>query len=630
MKAFKLWLLAMSLCVITLLAACGRAPKPEEELDTQIVGGGYTAAGEYPWMVQLKYRPSTESDDHFCGGTLIDRSWVLTAAHCVFGGSMSDFSVVLGQHQRSVSEGTEQTIALASMVIHPSYNHSTKDNDIALLQLASPATLNARVALVSLANVPAAGTSLRVIGWGDTTEGGTSSDLLLKVDVPRVSAANCSAAYPGGITSSMFCAGYPSGSTEMKDSCQGDSGGPIFLPSTRKQVGLVSWGIGCARPGLYGVYTDLSRFYDWIYSTVPSQRALGWVWASQEGAALNTPYTPNTNYQYNTHFNALPLVNNTVTRLDVGKYKVTFTHLNVTGGTAHTTAYGGNHHCKVLSWARVGTNVDVYVNCFTPTGAPANGKFTAFFYQDDTAKSNIGGNAYLRANRPSGTIDTCYTPLLDFQFNSRDAVNKVCFKGTGHYEVRLPEMSRNALEADKGGTIIVTAMRTGPQRCKVGNWWETGTEVRANVYCYRGNTLTNSAFTFSFMRQPGNLASNVSEEKLESWYVWADGATVPSLFYQSNTYGDPSSSGSATKATMTTLTGSGHYLITLPGVTAFNKTTTQLTAYGSNSVYCNVVGWSASATAGATDVEVQCYDASGNPANAQFDLLYYTNRLILF
>ncbi len=633
MKTISKKLLALLVALtLLLLAACSQAPNlVTEEVDTQIVNGVPATAGEYPWMVQLKYRPSLESDDHGCGGTLIDRSWVLTAAHCVYSRSMSDFSVVLGQHRRSSVEGTEQTIALASMVIHPSYNHATKANDIALLHLASPASLNARVALVSLADVPAASTNLRVIGWGNTTEAGSSSDVLLKVDVPRVSGAGCEAAYPGRITTTMFCTGSPATAPVIRDSCQGDSGGPIFHPVSHRQVGLVSWGTGCAVPGLYGVYTDISRFYGWIYSLLPaSSRALGWVWANQEATTLGTSYTPDVNYQYNAHFNALPLVNNTVTRLENGKYKVTFKHLNVTGGTAHVTAYGGNHHCKVSSLNRAGTSVNVYVNCFTPTGTLVNGKFTAFFYQDDAAKSNIGGNAYLRANQSSGALDTCYTPLSAFQFNSRDALNQVCFKGTGRYEVQLPNMSRDALEAIKGGTVMVTAMGTGSQQCKVVDWSQLGTNLIANVSCYQGNALANSIFTFSFMRQPGNLASNISEEKLESWYVWANTTPTPDLFYQSNAYGNPTSSSDTRKATISVLVGSGHYLVKLPGVLAQNKTTTQLTAYGSASSYCNIVSWNPSLTAGATDVEVQCYNASGSAANAQFDLLYYTNRLILF
>jgi hypothetical protein len=243
----------LALLTTLVLAACSQAPIPTNELEPQIVGGTVATPGEYPWMAQLKYRGRFS-----CGGSLVARSWVLTAAHCVNGRSASDLQITLGDHRRS-----EQTLAVSSVVVHSSYNPSTLNNDIALLQLATPASLNARVAIAELGSLPTPGTMLRVIGWGTTSEGGTSSDVLRKVSVPRVSGVDCNSAYPGQITGSMFCAGLPEG---MKDACQGDSGGPIFHPVSRRQVGLVSWGTGCARPGLYGVYTDLSRFTDWIYS----------------------------------------------------------------------------------------------------------------------------------------------------------------------------------------------------------------------------------------------------------------------------------------------------------------------------------------------------------------------------
>jgi Trypsin len=258
--AAKKLLSLLVLLSMLLLAACSQAPSPTDELEPQIVGGTVASAGEYPWMAQMQYRGRFS-----CGGSLVARSWVLTAAHCVNGRAASDLTIILGDHRRSVAEGTEQTIAVSSVVVHPSYNPSTFNNDLALLQLASPATLNARVGLVEFGALPLAGTLLRVIGWGTTTEGGSTSDVLRKVDVPRVSSVDCNAAYPGQITGSMFCGGLPEG---MKDSCQGDSGGPIFLPSSRRLVGLVSWGTGCARPGLYGVYTNLSSFSGWINSYI--------------------------------------------------------------------------------------------------------------------------------------------------------------------------------------------------------------------------------------------------------------------------------------------------------------------------------------------------------------------------
>jgi hypothetical protein len=262
MKATK-WLFGIVLCLVILLSACSQNAVPDGALEPEIVGGTEATPGAYPWMTRLLRNGST-----ICGGSLLHQSWVLTAAHCVDGSvTAASLSVVLGDHQRSVSEGTEQTRTIAQIIIHPSFNATTMNNDLALLRLSTPVTLNARVGIVRIASLPATGTMLRTIGWGHTSEGGgVLADRLRQVDVPLVSGAGCDEAYPGQITDSMFCAGFPEG---LRDACQGDSGGPIFLPTTRYLVGLVSWGIGCARPDLFGVYTDLGRFSNWIYSSVP-------------------------------------------------------------------------------------------------------------------------------------------------------------------------------------------------------------------------------------------------------------------------------------------------------------------------------------------------------------------------
>jgi trypsin len=103
---------------------------------------------------------------------------------------------------------------------------------------------------------PASGTTLSVAGWGTTSSGGNSLPVnLLKVDVPVISRATCNSDYGSGrVTSAMFCAGLTQGG---KDSCQGDSGGPIVNAGSRVQLGVVSWGEGCAAAGAPGVYSNL-------------------------------------------------------------------------------------------------------------------------------------------------------------------------------------------------------------------------------------------------------------------------------------------------------------------------------------------------------------------------------------
>lgn len=226
-----------------------------------IVGGEESVPGSRPWMVSL------QRSSHFCGGSLIKNDWVLTAAHCVDGSSTSGLYAVVGRHAWNGSGG--QRIAVSQIIVHPSYNDSTSDHDIALLKLSSPVTLGLTLMQLpdaDLINEAAApGDIVTVLGWGTTTEGGSIPSNLREVDVPVVSNTTCnsSSAYNGQITGNMMCAGYAAGG---KDSCQGDSGGPLMFTyaGADYQAGIVSWGEGCARPNKYGVYTKLLNYVSWV------------------------------------------------------------------------------------------------------------------------------------------------------------------------------------------------------------------------------------------------------------------------------------------------------------------------------------------------------------------------------
>jgi trypsin len=255
---------ALTVLSAALLAACSTTPleadvNDEARLTPQIVGGVAATAGEFPFMVRLGNSPSQQ----WCGASLIAANWVLTAAHCLTGETASNVYATAGDHRISTNEGTEQSRRGSRIFIHPSYNASTSNNDIALIKVSSSFTLNSRVSTIGVRSLPSSGSQLTVIGWGRTREGGSGANTLRKVNVTLQSASSCSSAYPGEITGNMFCAGEVSGG---KDSCQGDSGGPIFVGG--QQVGVVSWGYGCARPQQYGVYTVAANYSSWIQSTI--------------------------------------------------------------------------------------------------------------------------------------------------------------------------------------------------------------------------------------------------------------------------------------------------------------------------------------------------------------------------
>merc|ERR1712033_112685 len=178
-----------------------------------IVGGYECEKHSQPHQVSLN------SGYHFCGGSLVNENWVVSAAHCY----KSRVQIRLGEHHIQVDEGTEQWISSSRVIRHPQYSSYNINNDIMLIKLSKPATLNQYVQPVALPTSCApAGTMCKVSGCGNT--------------------------YPGMITDAMFCAGYLEGG---KDSCQGDSGGPVVCNGELQ--GVVSWGYGCAERDHPGV-----------------------------------------------------------------------------------------------------------------------------------------------------------------------------------------------------------------------------------------------------------------------------------------------------------------------------------------------------------------------------------------
>lgn len=261
------------------LASAGKFPgHPAVPLEKQvgigrIVGGEVAKDGEFPWQVSLRALGGAGAT-HFCGGSVLDKDWVLTAAHCCAGQIPLTMHVVAGGIELLTFEEEEQTRNVREIIMHPNYDSNTISNDICLLHLSESLVWNDWVQPLGLpeqGQETDAGTMCTVTGWGTTNEnGGFLPNKLHKVDVPVVSDEDCNVSYEGTnpILDSMICAGLPDGG---KDSCQGDSGGPFIAPGadgSMQSIGIVSWGVGCARPGYPGVYTQTSYFVDWVMDTM--------------------------------------------------------------------------------------------------------------------------------------------------------------------------------------------------------------------------------------------------------------------------------------------------------------------------------------------------------------------------
>ncbi|MCB0064836.1 MAG: serine protease [Caldilineaceae bacterium] len=244
-----------------------------------IIGGEEAPQGAWPWMVALvDANKSNAAQGQFCGGVLIDAEWVLSAAHCTvdLSGRALDpakFNVVIGRHQLSESGG--QRVAVDQLVRHPAYGTDSFDNDLALLHLTTPVdTPPLPLLQPDQPLYESSGTPVVILGWGITDEG-RDSDVLRQVEVPLVDLKTCRQSYGifnEKVTDNMLCAGLKNGG---KDSCQGDSGGPMIVFDVEhqewRQLGIVSWGEGCAEPNYYGVYTRVSQYTRWIGEQIPQQ-----------------------------------------------------------------------------------------------------------------------------------------------------------------------------------------------------------------------------------------------------------------------------------------------------------------------------------------------------------------------
>ncbi|XP_019375093.1 PREDICTED: ovochymase-2 isoform X1 [Gavialis gangeticus] len=247
---------------------CGVPLNQPRFLFSRIVGGEEAVPYSWPWQVSIQI-----SAEHVCGGAVFAKDWVVTAAHCFSHKEQYKdlWMVVAGLHDITEQEHSQKR-SVKQYIMHPNFNKTTMDSDIALLQLTEPLKFNHYVRPVCLPEEEEEVQPSQVCtitGWGAYDEDREKTKKLQQLEVPILVLETCQKYYvnhSGKVTQRMFCAGFPQ--EEGKDSCTGDSGGPLVCPSEDSGFytlnGIISWGFGCGRKGYPGVYTNVAVFMDWI------------------------------------------------------------------------------------------------------------------------------------------------------------------------------------------------------------------------------------------------------------------------------------------------------------------------------------------------------------------------------
>ncbi|XP_024116958.1 chymotrypsin B [Oryzias melastigma] len=254
-----LWIVSC-LAFIGAAYGCGTPSiAPRVTHQARIVNGEEAVPHSWPWQVSLQQ----SNGFHFCGGSLINENWVVTAAHC---NVRTYHRVIVGEHDKGAGSTEDiQILTPGQVFTHPQWNPSTINNDIALIKLASPATLNTHVSPVCLAESTdyfAPGSTCVTSGWGLTHYLAPSTpNKLQQASLPLLSNEDCRVYWGSNISDVMICAGG-AGAT----SCMGDSGGPLVCTKDNAWtlVGIVSWGSSSCSINTPAVYARVTELRGWV------------------------------------------------------------------------------------------------------------------------------------------------------------------------------------------------------------------------------------------------------------------------------------------------------------------------------------------------------------------------------
>ncbi|KAF2983104.1 hypothetical protein EK904_011154 [Melospiza melodia maxima] len=256
---------------------CGRRHKKRSFVRPRIVGGSSSLPGSHPWTAAIYIGES------FCGGSLVQTCWVVSAAHCFAHSPLkSTIRVVLGQQIFNKTTDVTQTFEIEKYILHPQYSvFNPTEHDIALIKLKKNGQRCAvKSQFVQPICLPESNTvfpdqlKCQISGWGHKHENISGySDVLQETLVPLISEEKCRSPeiYGTELTENMFCAGY---FDSKSDACQGDSGGPLACEENDISYlyGIISWGDGCGRVNKPGVYTRVTNYVQWINEKIGSRK----------------------------------------------------------------------------------------------------------------------------------------------------------------------------------------------------------------------------------------------------------------------------------------------------------------------------------------------------------------------